>query len=52
MKGEHPIRMLCELLTVSHSGYYRWLQQRPSTRHSVTGRVKTSHGGPGQNQPP
>jgi transposase InsO family protein len=32
MKGEHPIRMLCELLNVSPSGYYRWCQQRPSTR--------------------
>jgi transposase InsO family protein len=32
MKGEHPIRMLCDLLNVSHSGYYRWRQERPSTR--------------------
>ena len=32
MKGEHSIRMLCELLNVSHSGYYRWRQQRPSAR--------------------
>jgi transposase InsO family protein len=32
MKGEHPIRMLCELLGVSPSGYYRWRQGRPSTR--------------------
>ena len=32
MKGEHPIRMLCELLKISHSGYYRWCQQRPSAR--------------------
>ena len=33
MKGEHPIRMLCELLGVSPSGYYRHRQQRPSNRH-------------------
>ena len=32
MKGEHPIRMLCALLNVWHSGYYRWCQQRPNTR--------------------
>ena len=32
MKGEHPIRMLCALLNVWHSGYYRWWQQRPNTR--------------------
>ena len=32
MKGKHPIRMLCELLNISHSGYYRWCQRQPSTR--------------------
>jgi putative transposase len=32
MKGEHPVRMLCDLLNVSASGYYRWRQQRPSAR--------------------
>lgn len=32
MKGEHPIRMLCDLLNVSSSGYYRWRRQPPSPR--------------------
>jgi len=32
MKGEHRIRGLCELLNVSPSGYYRWVQNRPTTR--------------------
>lgn len=32
MKGEHPIRMLCDLLSVSSSGYYRWRQPPPSPR--------------------
>jgi len=32
MKGEHPIRMLCALLEVSPSGYYRFRQHRPSPR--------------------
>jgi len=32
MKGEHPIRMLCDLLGVSPSGYYRSRQQQPSPR--------------------
>jgi transposase InsO family protein len=32
MKGEHAIGLLCELLAVSRSGYYRWRQQRPSVR--------------------
>jgi putative transposase len=32
MKGEHSIRMLCEVLDVSPSGYYRFTQQRPSPR--------------------
>lgn len=31
MKGEHPVTLLCELLEVSCSGYYRW-QAAPPTR--------------------
>lgn len=47
MKGEHPIRMLCELLNVSPSGYYRWRQHRPSTRQhedaAIGAKVAASH---------
>ncbi len=32
MKGEHPVRLLCELLAVSRSGYYRSQERRPSQR--------------------
>jgi putative transposase len=32
MKGEHSIESLCKLLSVSRSGYYRWLQGRPTQR--------------------
>ena len=32
MKDEHPVRLLCELLSVAPSGYYRARQQRPSAR--------------------
>ncbi len=32
MKGEHPIRALCEALGVAPSGYYRWLRAEPSAR--------------------
>ena len=32
MKGEHAIAILCELLGISRSGYYRWRQRRPSAR--------------------
>ncbi len=32
MKGEHPVRLLCELLGVSPSGYYGWRQKRPTKR--------------------
>jgi len=32
MKGEHPVRTLCELLGVSPSGYYGWRQKRPTKR--------------------
>jgi transposase-like protein len=34
MKAEHNIGMLCELLGVWRSGYYRWQQARPSRRQS------------------
>jgi putative transposase len=47
MKGEHSIRMLCELLNVSHSGYYCWRQQRPSTRlledAAIAAKVAAAH---------
>lgn len=32
MKGEHPVRRLCELLAVSRSGYYRWQARRLTKR--------------------
>ena len=32
MKGEHSIELLCELLGVSRSGYYRWLAAKPTAR--------------------
>lgn len=32
MKGDHPVALLCEILAVSRSGYYRWQQPRPTKR--------------------
>jgi len=32
MKGEHSIRLLCQVLNVSRSGYYRWCRQPTSAR--------------------
>jgi transposase InsO family protein len=32
MKGEHALRLLCAVLGVSRSGYYRWRAHRPSAR--------------------
>ncbi len=32
MKGEHQVSMLCELLGVSRSGYYRWQAAKPTKR--------------------
>lgn len=32
MKGKHPVAMLCELLDVSRSGYYRWEEGPPTAR--------------------
>jgi putative transposase len=47
MKGEHPIRVLCELLSVSPSGYYRWRQGRPSTRQredaAIAAQIAAAH---------
>ena len=47
MKGEHPISMLCNLLSVSSSGYYRWRQQRPSPRQredeALGGQIAAAH---------
>jgi transposase InsO family protein len=47
MKGEHPIRMLCDLLGVSPSGYYRCRQQRPSPRQcedaALTAQIAAAH---------
>lgn len=47
MKGEHPIRMLCELLSVSPSGYYRSRQPQPSPRQredaAITAQITAAH---------
>ena len=32
MKGEHAVRLLCALLGVAPSGYYRWRRGGPSRR--------------------
>ena len=32
MKGEHSVDLLCEMLTVSRSGYYKWKSAGPSLR--------------------
>lgn len=32
MKGKHPVAVLCEVLVVSRSGYYRWRERRPTKR--------------------
>lgn len=47
MKGEHPVRSLCDLLGVAPSGYYRWLHGRPSTRQredaAIAAQIATAH---------
>ena len=32
MRGEHPVRLLCEVLQVAVSGYYHWRTQPRSAR--------------------
>ena len=39
MKGEHPVAMLCQLLTVSRSGYYRWKEGQPTQRQHDDARL-------------
>lgn len=47
MKGEHPVALLCEILAVSRSGYYRWQQQRPTKRQredaELGGQIAVAH---------
>lgn len=47
MKGDHPVRSLCDLLGVAPSGYYRWLHGRPSTRQredaAIAAQIATAH---------
>jgi transposase InsO family protein len=47
MKGQHSVRMLCELLGVSPSGYYRWVGQRPTARQcddaAIAAKVAAAH---------
>ena len=47
MKGEHPTRMLCDLLGVSPSGYYRSRRQQPSPRQredaAITAQITAAH---------
>jgi putative transposase len=47
MKGEHTIRLLCELLGVAPSGYYRYRQQQPSVRQredaAIAAQITAAH---------
>ncbi len=40
MKGEHHLNLLCELLGVSRSGYYRWQAAQPSKRQREDATLK------------
>jgi putative transposase len=46
-QAEHSVRRMCELLGVSPSGYYGWLQRPPSARHiedrGLTERILEAH---------
>lgn len=47
MTGEHNVELLCEVLGVSRSGYYRWLTSRPSARSrqdaEISGKILAFH---------
>jgi hypothetical protein len=46
MKGEHCVRLLCEMLGVSSSGYYGWRQKRPSKRQREDAALAAKIGDP------
>ena len=39
MKGNHSLSVLCEVLAVSRSGYYRWQERRPTKRQRDDARL-------------
>lgn len=39
MKGKHSVSVLCEVLAVSRSGYYRWQERRPTKRERDDARL-------------
>ena len=39
MKGKHALSVLCEVLAVSRSGYYRWQDARPTQRQRDDARL-------------
>ena len=47
MKGEHTIQLLCEVLGVAPSGYYRWRRGEPSRRQrddaALTAQIAAAH---------
>ena len=47
MRGQHPVRMLCELFEVAPSGYYRWKGREPSARErtdaEIAKKIEASH---------
>jgi putative transposase len=47
MRGEHAVQLLCELMAVSRSGYYRWLDAPPTQRQkddaSLAARIVAAH---------
>lgn len=40
MKGQHEVRLLCGLLGVSRSGYYRWCNRAASKRAKTDARLR------------
>jgi transposase InsO family protein len=47
MKGQHPVELLCEVLAISRSGYYRWRERRPTQRQrddaSLAAQIAAAH---------
>jgi putative transposase len=41
-KGNYPIEMMCDLLKVSRSGYYAWLE-RPESKRTTENEILSGH---------
>lgn len=42
LRLQYPLRLVCQVLDVSRSGYYAWQNRRPSTRAQENARLEVA----------